>query len=250
MTYLMAIDDTDMPDTPGTGWLVQELTEIFTRNGWAACSTISRHQLYVHEDVPYTSHNSAMCFELSLLGCDEQKLVDYTCSFLEERHVRGSDPGFCLAVKEDANAGQLLMAFGSRAKSEVIPISDAYDTAEAAGVHLSEHGGTGQGVIGALAAIGLRLNGNDGRYRGWYHFGRPGDIVTVSDLCGHDFVDVVATPDGEVLSVQEPVSIGSEKTKTVRIGHRQVILAVTQGCNGTPHQTRYRTITQVEAKSY
>ena len=34
---------------------------------------------------------------------------------------------------------------------------------------LPGYGGTGQGVVGALAGVGLRLYGDDGRFRGWYH---------------------------------------------------------------------------------
>jgi len=66
MNYLVCIDDTDMPGTKGTGWLVQELGELLSAKGLAICSPISRHQLFVHEDIPYTSHNSSMCFELTL----------------------------------------------------------------------------------------------------------------------------------------------------------------------------------------
>ena len=29
---------------------------------------ISRHQLYVHPDIPYTSHNSSLCLDLDWLG--------------------------------------------------------------------------------------------------------------------------------------------------------------------------------------
>ncbi len=100
-------------------------------------------------------------------------------TFLETRTEKGSDPGLCVAQLSDSLDGESLMDFGKAAKNRVLTKPDAYALAAKTGVHLSEHGGTGQGVVGALAGIGLRLSGNDGRYRGWYHLGRPGDIVSV-----------------------------------------------------------------------
>lgn len=55
----------------------------------------------------------------------------------------------------------------------------------------TEHGGTGGGIIGALAVIGLRLHGSDGRFRGWHHLGNAGVITTPADLCSHPFVEAV-----------------------------------------------------------
>ncbi len=93
--------------------------------------------------------------------------------------------------------------------------------ARQAGIHLSEHGGTGDGVVGAVAGIGLRLSGNDGRYRGWYHLGQPGSIVRVDTLCDFPFIDQLVTSSGTILSTNMSVFIGSEKTKTVRMDSRQ-----------------------------
>ncbi len=60
--------------------------------------------------------------------------------------------------------GAGIVAFGGRAKREVVPRHDAELLAREAGVHLSAHGGSGLGVIGALAAVGLRAGGGDGRF--------------------------------------------------------------------------------------
>ncbi len=250
LKYIMAIDDTDMPDTKGTGWLVQALCEQLERQEWATCSTISRHQLFVHEDVPYTSHNSTMCVELDLTGCSADQLQLFAADYLKTNHARGSDPGLCLARMDDRLDIQGLTAFGLRAKTEVLTLSHAFDTARQAGIHLSAHGGTGQGVIGALAGAGLRLTGHDGRYRGWYHFGRPGDVVTAGSLCTHSFVDLVATSEGRILEPTEHIMIGSDKTKTVRIGYQQVIPACLNKPDGKDPRVRYRTLTKAEAKKY
>ncbi|WP_024336296.1 hypothetical protein [Desulfotignum balticum] len=249
MNYMVCIDDTDMPGTRGTGWLVEDLCRILTAEKLAATKAISRHQLYVHKDIPYTSHNSAMGFEMIL----EPRYYDAVMSlfqiFLETRTEKGSDPGLCVVQLSDSLDDESLAAFGKAAKNRVLTKSDAYSLAARTGVHLSEHGGTGQGVVGALAGIGLRLSGNDGRYRGWYHLGRPGDIVSVGALCEYPFVDALVTCDGHYLALDTRVMMGSEKTKTVRMGHRQVIVVAPCNDPACPG-IAYRTITKKEAKKY
>ena len=98
------------------------------------------------------------------------------------------------------------------------------------GIHLSEHGGTGDGVIGAVAGIGLRLFGNDGRYRGWYHFGRAGESVRVETLLSHDFIDSVETRDGIALNGEDAVVLGGDQLKVVHRHQCQVVLV--ERCNG------------------
>jgi len=256
MRYLICIDDTDMPGTKGTGWLVQELCEKLEKRSMGSCSSISRHQLFVHEDIPYTSHNSSMCFEINLENQAMEPIIAYMANFLETRSQRGSDPGLCVAKLDKALAQKELIAFGKMAKQAVTSKAAAYDLARKTGIHLSEHGGTGDGVVGAIAGVvgaiagvGLRLSGNDGRYRGWYHLGQPGSIVRVDTLCGFSFIDQLVTRSGTVLSTDMSVSIGSEKIKTVRMEGRQVLVVLK---NEEMEKTgiEYRTITKQEAKQY
>jgi hypothetical protein len=249
MKYLVCIDDTDMPGTKGTGWLVQELCEKLEKSRMGSCSPISRHQLFVHEDIPYTSHNSSMCFEINLENQAMEPIISSMANFLETRSEPGSDPGLCVAKLDSSLARKELIAFGKMAKQAVTSKAAAYDLARQSGIHLSEHGGTGDGVVGAVAGIGLRLSGNDGRYRGWYHLGQPGSIVRVDTLCGFPFIDQLVTRSGTALSTDMSVSIGSEKTKTVRMDSRQVVVVLK---NEEIEKTgiEYRTITKQEAKQY
>ena len=71
----------------------------------------------------------------------------------------GSDPGLCVVATTSVSGPKALIGFGQTAKDSVLTKSDAYGLAQRLGIHLSEHGGTGQGVIGALAGAGLRLIG-------------------------------------------------------------------------------------------
>ncbi len=249
MNYLVCIDDTDMPGTRGTGWLVEKLCGILKQRGLADTSAISRHQLFVHDDIPYTSHNSSMCFELTLKQGIIRPIIELIADFLETWSEKGSDPGLCVTeITEDLDRKSLI-EFGENAKIKIFSKEAAYALSLKTGVHLSEHGGTGQGVVGAMAGIGLRLSGNDGRYRGWYHLGQPGEIVSVKTLCGYPYIDQLVTRSGACLPVDSNVHIGSEKTKTIRMGHKQVIV-VTANEDAEYTGIPYRTITKKEAKEY
>ncbi len=245
-TFLVCIDDTDMPGTKGTGWLVQALCEELGQKYPVQSSAISRHQLYVHEDIPYTSHNSSMCFEMTLSKGNPNPVIAFMAQYLETRCAPGSDPGLCVAALDEALDRESLIEFGLNAKKTVLSKAAAYDLARDTGIHLSEHGGTGQGVVGAIAGVGLRLFGNDGRYRGWFHLGAPGEVVSVAHLCQYPFIDEVVTPKGESLPEDTLMQIGSERTKTVRIHSRQVVVAQPVS-NG---RESFRTITKQEAKQY
>lgn len=62
-----------------------------------------------------------------------------------------------MVVEDEYLKAADLVDFGRRAKNEVLTKDLAYDLAVKLGVPLSEHGGTGDGVIGAVAGSGLRL---------------------------------------------------------------------------------------------
>ncbi|CAG35790.1 hypothetical protein [Desulfotalea psychrophila] len=250
MDYLVCIDDTDMPGTKGTGWLVQDMCE-HMEGIISNSSPISRHQLFVHKDIPYTSHNSSMCFEMNLVQNDLPSAINTIISFIKDRAMDGSDPGLCVARKSDVLANQALLDFGKAAKRRVLSKDLAYNLADKIGIHLSEHGGTGDGIIGAIAGVGLRLTGNDGRYRGWYHLGNPGTTLSVETFCKHPFIEQLVTESGEVLPKNLFVAIGSEKIKTVRKGSRQVVVVKEiSKADEIQADLKYRTITSIEAKLY
>ncbi|QWV93813.1 hypothetical protein KP004_01060 [Geomonas oryzisoli] len=220
---LIAIDDTDNSVSRGTGEIASLIAEAIEENGWGTAGFISRHQLLVHPDIPYTSHNSTMCFPVEMQQGALAQLISFACDFLGRECADGSDPGLCVAVLEQIAAPAELVAFGRRAKLEVITKSEATELAGRLGVHLSEHGGTGHGVIGALAGVGLRLSGDDGRMRGSLTGVRPGLVLTVRELLEQPDVDAVRGLDGSTLAPEEPVSIG-DKPKTVLRGGASVLL--------------------------
>ncbi len=224
MNIFISIDDTDNEQSPGSGQLAEQLVgELTGRRLAADPAPVSRHQLFVHHLVPYTSHNSAMCFTVSIERDNYRDVVAFSQQFLSRRSAEGSDPGLCVADKEAIRDTQLLIDFGARAKQTVLNKHQAYRTASQAGVHLSEHGGSGDGVIGALAGIGLRLSGSDGRIRGWCRVGAKGRLISVDQLCADLQVPWAIDDRGSRVPGYARVAISDERIKTVLHDHCPVV---------------------------
>jgi hypothetical protein len=243
----VCIDDTDNLESIGTGHLAARIASDLEQNRWGRSSFITRHQLFVHPDVPYTSHNSAMCFEVDLQNGCLDRLIEYAADFLRGQSAPGSDPGLCVAVAHNLPDPRQIIDFGRRAKQQVLAKNEAFALAEQHGIHLSEHGGTGVGVIGALAGVGLRLSGSDGRIRGKLQVPNVDGTAAVGDICGQVQVGSVETLGGQVLGDAERVLIG-EKVKTVFISSRPVLLVAPIEAPSGPVQ--WRTCTRQELESY
>jgi hypothetical protein len=117
--------------------------------------------------IPYTTHNSSAC---AVIETPEGSLLDELISraikHIEHHFIRGSDPGLCVAY-ENHPALSRLISFGRVCTRRVVTQAEALQAAS--GVHLSGHGGTNDGIIGAAAAVGLTAYGWGGRF---IEFGR------------------------------------------------------------------------------
>ena len=166
MKVFVCIDDTDNYDSIGTGELLENMLGEAATKGLGKPGFTVRYQLFIHEDIPYTSHNSSMCSEVETENRDE--LTRFCRDYLEKNSAEGSDPGICVLTASDDIDYSSLISFGKRAQSEIVSKQEAYDTAERFGadVELSEHGGEGIGVIGALAGAALRVGKEEGRIKG------------------------------------------------------------------------------------
>jgi len=159
--YLVGIDDTDFGESIGTGALAREAALWLRRTRSARTDGVTRHQLLVHPDIPYTSHNSAACLAVD---CDDDvaTLGESVAGFVGGLLHEGADPGVCVCAADAALPE--LVEFGRRAQAQVLRAEDADAVVARTGVFSRAVGGTGLGVIGALAACGLRLGGDDGRF--------------------------------------------------------------------------------------
>lgn len=224
MRILISIDDTDDIDSRGTGEIAELLAHGIEQNGWGKCGPVTRHQLFIHPDIPYTSHNSSMCFPAEIPEALIETVTGFCSSKLSAESAPSSDPGLCVLVPERLQRPEILVSYGRRTKTTVITKEEAYATAASLRVHLSEHGGTGQGVIGALAGAALRLTGNDGRFKGKFRIPTQNGTTTVGDISAYG-VDMVQAIGGDALEKSEKVHVG-EWVKLALIDGKAVLLAV------------------------
>ncbi len=176
-------DDTDNLDSIGTGEVLENLCAALEEQSLGRAGFVTRHQLLVHEDIAYTSHNSAMCCQVE--AEEIGSLVTFSRAFMDTACAEGSDPGLCIVDLDRFPDRERLIRFGKAAKTRILNKQNALDEAAAfpASVYLSEHGGTGDGIIGALAGCGLRLSGFDGKIKGKMKPHTPGEVMTVEALC-------------------------------------------------------------------
>jgi len=211
---LVCIDDTDNLESRGTGHLAEILRQDIESLFGGKTTRITRHQLFVSEDIPYTSHNSTMCFRGDIEDEHLEEMIRYAGELLEKLSAEGSDPGLCVAVEERIKGIDRLINFGSDATCRVLTKEQAYGLAADTGVHLSEHGGTGGGVIGAIAGVGLRLGGNNGRFKGWLDVKEVDRRITVSELISGYDIDEIRSVSGGVPRPEDTVIL-DERIKTV-----------------------------------
>ena len=168
MRCWVGFDDTDNIDASwGTPtlvrWFADEMPAHFVEWG------LVRQQLPVHPEIPYTSHNSAAVLVLDIPDRSVvPELIELAGAHVERHSLPGSDPGVCVAVEGD-DAVPVLIAFGRLAAVSVTSQAAAYEAAR--GVHLSGHGGTNDGIIGAAAGVGLTAWGWSGRLKEY----KPGE---------------------------------------------------------------------------
>ncbi|MDY0042718.1 MAG: hypothetical protein RBS57_20595 [Desulforhabdus sp.] len=223
----IGFDDTDSLDSDrGTGklarWFQGQLPEECCMWG------VVRQQLLVHESIPYTSHNSSACFiveipELNFLS----ELVCRAARHLERHAFEGSDPGLCVTYEGDPALPRLI-TFSQKCTSQVVSQRDAMEATRS--MHLSGHGGTNDGIIGAAAAVGLTAHGWSGRF---IEFGKLRDLperVRVSELEKCNILPVSIDRDGYVPAPEDLVL--TKGWIRPRLWGNRPILPVIPGGNG------------------
>lgn len=197
MKLFIAIDDTDNKESIGTGRLSRMLADELKEKGLLKESRVTRHQLLVHPDIPYTSHNSSACIDAVMNPCTIEEVSVLARCFLENHFHEGANPGLSIAPQDAVP--EELPSLGRRAQKEVITLDEAKNLADRLGVFTWWSGDTGQGCIGAMSAIGLRSTNNDGRYIALDGIRDVGGKQTVGVILEQTAIDRVTTLSGETL---------------------------------------------------
>jgi len=227
MRYLIGIDDTDNLESRGTGHRARQMAEFIEQEGLAIPLGITRHQLLVSPEIPYTSHNSSACLLFDAELENEERMWQACCDFLLRESAPGSDAGLCLSKWEQVLAQ--VCAFGLHAKQVILTQLEAEQTARDNGIRLQGLTGTHGGIIGALAGIGLRLTGNDGRYLWLPGLRDLSGVHTVAEICALGNIDSIRPDNGPELSPQTLVDVGGWVRPILRNG--QAILYVEEQNN-------------------
>ncbi len=158
MLYI-GLDDTDTLQSPGTGHLARLIAADLAADYQVL--GVLRHQLLDDPRVPRTAKNSCAAILLEPNGHHSNKtLLEHVRRLMLVNFNPGSDPGLCLATEVPT----AVYDFGRRAKEELVSQDSARSLAGELGINLLGLGGSNDGIIGALAAVGLAACGNDGRY--------------------------------------------------------------------------------------
>jgi hypothetical protein len=196
MIYV-GIDDTDTLDDPGTNQLARHIVRELA--GRFDGRLILRHQLLEDPRVPCTKKNGCASISFSAVSSGEGQsahLAERLRSIIIAWCPKGSDPGLCVTE----SIAPEVTAWGLRCQRELVTRDEARRTAAQHGIHLVGLGGTEDGVIGALAAVGLMATQNDGRV---VYFGAG----------GNDWYDVTGC-----LPAEEIVACGVDEIRTMESG--------------------------------
>ncbi|MGI6205730.1 MAG: hypothetical protein ACOYJI_03740 [Anaerovoracaceae bacterium] len=225
--FLICVDDTDdVTKRTSTGEITEKIGKRLEMEGGRIIDGISRHQLLLSEAVRYTSHNSSMCLEMEFEEIDPERIVEVCEEIIRHEMASTADPGLAVCSLRELADPEPLIVFGVEAKKEVKRKQEAYQLAERTdGVFLEELGGSGDGVIGALAGIGLRLSRSDGSLRGKKAADLEGKSVSADELCRRTGAEAVVTSDGRTIGGNESVYV-SKFVKLMYFNGRKCIFVI------------------------
>ena len=237
---IVGIDDTDIIGSRGTNQLARQIVHELSAD-WS-CLRIVRHQLLDDPRVPYTSKNGSASIALQRrqdslrspdLAGETPSAVDSVLQccrrVMRDWFIEGSDPGLCLLTGE---CPPEVVEWGRRCQSEFVARETAFAIAAAVGLHLEALGGTEDGVIGALAAVGLAWAQNDGRIIQLGEWpddlsgAQPVDALRSRDVCVQGYGTDQKITDGTV-------DVGKHLRPNVRQG--VAVLFVEADATHSPH---------------
>jgi tRNA(Ile2) C34 agmatinyltransferase TiaS len=221
----IGLDDTDNPESRGTGHLARQITAALAPD--YPVLGVTRHQLLIDPRVPCTRNNSSAAILLNAGGdLNPLVLLERVRALMLGEFQPGSDPGLCVArAVPDA-----IVEFGRRAKRQLVTQDEARSLASTHHIPMLGLGGDESGVIGALAAVGLAASGEDGRY---VLVGRSRELTGLQPVSAvlAAGIPAVETPDGQ------PVTSGlvqTDKLRPARRGGRPIVVVEWDGTHWQP----------------
>jgi hypothetical protein len=226
MRVLIGIDDTDNLESRGTGYRARQLGALLAVNKFVTVEGITRHQLLVDSRIPYTSHNSSACLVVNVKAEKIEWLRHCCRDYLLQESALGADTGLCMVAWEDVD--QAIQNFGSLAKTRVLTQKEALGLISNK-LWLQGLTGTKDGIIGALAAVGLRAAGNDGRFIWLRHLRELSGIYTPEQLLQVTGIDEVRATDNNQIPDNAHIEIGDWPRPILKNGRSILLVKVVNG---------------------
>ena len=216
MRFLIGLDDTDNPSTSSTGVLARQLGAALEEKGFGKLEAITRHQLIKSPLVPCTTHNSAVCLSFEGDPNRRSELEMAVRSFVMREYSTGANAGFVMAAWGQVTAE--VFTWARLAKTRVLNRLDALRTARSAGIAIAGLTGSGEGVIGALAALGLHFRGEDGRFLWLPNLDTINGTYTYTELMDLVPFDSIESLKGKSPRPAEKINVGEWVRPILREG--------------------------------
>jgi len=229
--FLLGIDDTDSPTSQDTYALALSLGRQMESLSIARLVNLSCHQLWQYPSVSHTSENIASCL---LLDAESDRLreIDLLCrQTLLRESAPGSNAGYALAAWNQFDPD--VVVWGKTCKLTSLNRLDGIALARRCEIAIAGILGNGNGVIGALAAVGLRFEGNDG----WIQW-MPGldslrGVFTAMELTQRVSIDGIETERHKRPAITDRIII-NDRLKPILLDGR-IILPVRSAKKGADH---------------
>ena len=238
---VVCVDDTDdLSKRTSTGAVAEALARCVAAHGGVVELGITRHQLLLDPRVRYTSHNSAMAFTawvphgvLPAFACEARGIV-------RSMRAATSDPGLAYGVVPEPDDAwrAWVLEYGFAAQQRYLTVGSAFELAASVPwLELESLGGNRDGVVGALAGVGLRLSGADGRFRGkrdlsaavgGCQYAAARDVVAALERQAHGDV-VVCDSRGRLFMGDEPVALRPDVKPVLWHGSMAVVVEERDG---------------------
>ena len=221
----IGLDDTDTLESRGTGHLAREIAATLAVD--CPLLGVTRHQLLVDPRVPCTKKNSCAAIVLDGDGdLDPVAVLERVRALMLADFQPGSDPGLCVTY----DVPVAVTEFGRRVQLQLVTQEEARALAAAYAIPLLGLGGDQDGVIGALAAVGLAATGEDGRY---VLVGRSRELSGLQPVSALLAAGVAAVRTLDGLPVTEGL-VQADKLRPARRGGRPVAFVEWAGDNWRP----------------
>jgi hypothetical protein len=198
-------------------------------------TSVTRHQLLVHPDIPYTSHNSSACIAGLSETASRAALAEAARGFLHDHFHDGANPGLCVCAAEAVP--DPLVVLGKRAQQEVLRLHEFDWILSTADLALWWGGETGQGRIGAASGLALRSTGEDGRFIALRGIRDLEGRLRTGDILARSAVESVEAEDGTALASTEVVDT-RDWVRPSLCGGRAVLRVRRDGGDWAPAERR------------